>query len=128
MSDAENKNSIFDDLRELISGGWIMLFLFGFTICILLTGSLISIFFLKKPDELAEQKLALFKEIISGLIGFISGAYTTMWNNQHFSSSNKEKAKNGKETVEVTSNATEGLKIQEVTIKKDVLKTEEDGK
>ena len=46
------------------------------------------------------------------------GAFTTMWNNQHF-----KDQKNGKETVSVTSHPTTdgGLKIQEVKLKTDEL-------
>lgn len=84
-------DSWMDNLRELVSGGNIMLFIFGLTICFMASTSLIAIIF----DNHAE-KLSLFKEVLVALIGYISGAYSTMWNNQNFKTTQKT---NGVETT-----------------------------
>lgn len=92
------KDDFLDNLKELVSGGYIMLFIFGGTLCFMATTSLIAIIMMDAkvgPNMTAEitiamfnAKMALFKEIIVGLMGFLAGAYTTMWNNQHFKKEN----------------------------------------
>ena len=78
----ENKDTWTDNLKELISGGYIMLFIFGLTICLMASTSLIATFLTTNPE-----KIATFSKVLDTLIGFIAGAYTTMWNNQHFKDS-----------------------------------------
>lgn len=95
-----NTDNFLDNLRELVSGGYIMLFIFGGTLCFMASCSLVAIITLQAKigpnvtPELAlamfNAKMSLFKEIIVGLMGFLAGAYTTMWNNQHFKTDKKE--------------------------------------
>ncbi len=114
-----NKDSWVDDWKELINGGWIMLFIFGGTICALASGALIFSMITNDP-----VKIAMLSKILDTVIGFIAGAYTTMWNNQHFKTE-----KNGKETVSVASNPSDGgLKIKEMTLKTDETKITSEGK
>lgn len=101
-----------DDFKELIHGGWIMLFIFGGTICLLAVTSLVAALCTKDP-----AKIAMLSKLFDTILGFLAGAYTTMWNNQHFKE--QKQTTNGKEKVEVTSNLPAGLQIQEVTLKKD---------
>ena len=75
----EGKDSWLDNLRELISGGYILLFLFGGTICLMASSSLVASFFTNDP-----VKIALLAKVMDTTIGFMFGAFTTMWNNQHF--------------------------------------------
>lgn len=107
---SEEKENLVDNLRELVSGGWIMLFIFGGTLCFLATASLLAIIFMKSgtPPEVVNAKVSLFKEVLSGLIGFIGGAYTTMWNNQHFKNDVKKENGNGKENIAVSVSAEPG--------------------
>ncbi|HEY4482200.1 MAG TPA: hypothetical protein VI489_05055 [Candidatus Brocadiaceae bacterium] len=84
-----SKDSWIDDFKGLIDGGTIMLFIFGSTICFLASASLIAIFLTKETEVI---RIALFKEILIGALGYLTGIFTTMWNNQHF------KAKNGNGT------------------------------
>lgn len=86
MTDLTDKHGYLDDFKELINGGWIMLFIFGLTICGLMLFSTIALLVTNNPE-----KIALLQKIFDTLIGFIAGAYTTMWNNQHF----KEQKKDG---------------------------------
>lgn len=112
-----NEDNFLDNLRELVSGGYIMLFIFGGTLCFMASCSLIAIMTLQAKTgpnvtpELAiamfNAKLALFKEIIVGLMGFLAGAYTTMWNNQHFKTDKKENG-NVKENLAVEPTAGPG--------------------
>ena len=103
-----NTDNFLDNLRELVSGGYIMLFIFGGTLCFMASCSLVAIITLQAKigpnvtPELAlamfNAKMSLFKEIIVGLMGFLAGAYTTMWNNQHFKTDKKENG-NVKENI-----------------------------
>lgn len=79
------KDTWMDNLRELISGGYILLFMFGGTICIMASSSLIASFFTENPS-----KIALLAKVLDTTIGFMFGAFTTMWNNQHFKDKNGE--------------------------------------
>lgn len=79
-------DSVLDNMKELISGGWIMLFIFGLTICLLASLSLIMAVFVHDP-----VKVTMLSKVLDTVLGFIAGAYTTMWNNQHF----KAEKKNG---------------------------------
>ena len=82
----ENKDTWMDNLKELISGGYILLFMFGGTICLMASSSLIASFFTNEP-----VKIAMLAKVLDTTIGFMFGAFTTMWNNQHF----KTEQKNG---------------------------------
>lgn len=103
----KDNDSFLENFKELLSGGYIMLFLFGGTLCFMASCSLIAIMSLSAKigpnitPELAlamfNAKMALFKEIIVGLMGFLAGAYTTMWNNQHFKTEQKKENANVKE-------------------------------
>lgn len=75
----KHKNWTLDDFRELISGGYILLFMFGGTICVMASTSLIAAFIVTDPT-----KVALLTKVLDTVIGFMFGAFTTMWNNQHF--------------------------------------------
>lgn len=112
-----DKENWVDDFRDLINGGYILLFMFGGTICLMSMSSLLAAMMTDDP-----AKIAFLTKVMDTCIGFMLGAFSTMWNNQN----HKESFKNGKETVEVTSNPSDGLKIQEVTLKKDEPKKEED--
>jgi len=108
---SEEKGNWVDDFRELINGGYILLFMFGGTICLMSLSSLIAAMLTDNPS-----KITLLTKVMDTCIGFMLGAFSTMWNNQN----HKASSKNGRETVEVTSNPSDGgLKIQEVTLKKD---------
>jgi len=78
-------DSFLDNIKELVDGGWIMLFIFGGTICFLASASLIALCFLHESDTV---RLSLFKEILIGALGYLTGIFTTMWNNKHFKSGN----------------------------------------
>ena len=84
MNDVANKqdHNWADDFRELINGGYIMLFIFGMTVCVIASLALFALLFiLKEADAI---KIAIAKDIVIGGVSFISGMYSTMWNNQHF--------------------------------------------
>lgn len=109
---ADPKDDAIDSFRELISGGWIMLFIFGGTLCFMAASSLIAIITLNSKPIAGQDaqvaiaiynaKIALFKEIIIALMGFLAGAYTTMWNNQHFKNDVKKENGNVKENLSVS--------------------------
>lgn len=106
-----NDHNWLEDFRELINGGYILLFMFGGTICLMAGSSLVAAMMTDNPT-----KIQFLTKVMDTCIGFMIGAFSTMWNNQNY----KQSAKNGKEIVEVTSRPAEGaLKIQEVTLKKD---------
>ena len=92
--ETKKDDSFLDNLKELINGGYIMLFLFGTTICLMATTSLICAAFAKD-----QSKITLFSKVFDTLIGFIAGAYTTMWNNQHFKTENKNGGTEKKEII-----------------------------
>lgn len=106
------EDSFLDNVKELVSGGYIMLFIFGATLCFMASTSLIGIMLLEAkvgpnitPDlamAMFNAKIGLFKEIIVGLMGFLAGAYTTMWNNQHFKTEQKKENGNGQNTTTVS--------------------------
>src|SRR3990167_6755695 len=85
------EDSFIDNFKQLIQGGYILLFMFGGTICLMASSSLIASFFTENP-----AKIALLAKILDTTIGFMFGAFTTVWNNQHFKDS---KNGNGKEQV-----------------------------
>ena len=89
----EKDDSFIDNLRELINGGYIMLFIFGGTICFMASVSLLAAMFTNNAE-----KISMLSKVLDTLLGFIAGAYTTMWNNQHFKEkNNKLNEVNGKE-------------------------------
>lgn len=90
MTEQHEKHDYMDDLKDLINGGWIMLFIFGLTICGLAITSLVAALFTSDP-----AKITMLSKIFDTLIGFIAGAYTTMWNNQHFKYGKDGKDGNG---------------------------------
>ena len=81
-------DSFIDNFKELISGGYILLFMFGGTICLMASTSLIASFFTDNP-----AKIGLLAKILDTTIGFMFGAFTTMWNNQHFKAEAKKEIK-----------------------------------
>lgn len=87
----EIRDDWMDSLKELISGGYIMLFMFGSTVCFIAIAALCGLAWTHDHD-----KIVLFKEILLAEASFLSGAYTTMWNNQHFKSEKIAEVKNGK--------------------------------
>lgn len=89
---SEKQDSFFDELKQLVDGGYIMLFIFGGTLCAMALTSMIAAMITNDP-----VKIQFLTKILDTLTGFIGGAFMTMWNNQHF----KEK-KNGNGNSEAT--------------------------
>ena len=67
------KNRIF---LKLFSGRYQLLLMFGATLCTMAIVSLIAAILVKDKDV-----LTFLTRILDTLIGFIGGAYSTMWNN-----------------------------------------------
>ena len=92
----KNKNEGFlDNLKELVDGGYIMLLIFGGTLCFMASTSLIAALFTENPS-----KITFLTKILDTLTGFIGGAFMTMWNNQHY----KAKKTNGNVPTEEEKN------------------------
>lgn len=75
-------------INKLLSGRYGMLMMFGTTICMMAFTSLIGAMWVHDA-----AKLSLLTRILDTLIGFIAGAYTTMWNNYSHSENQKDLSK-----------------------------------
>lgn len=73
-----NKQAI---VNRVMDGGYFILVMFGFTICLLSTLTLLCLLFMKNPNE---KVLEIAQRLLDSSLGFMTGAFMTMWNNLHY--------------------------------------------